>query len=37
MKIDMTDKGVDMGSNEGRLFLFLLDDWMLFQWEGSMI
>lgn len=33
----MADKGVVMGSNEGLLFIFLFDGWMLFQWEGSMI
>lgn len=33
----MADKGVVMESNEEWFFIFLLDDWMLFQWERSMI
>ena len=35
--MEMADQGLVMGSNEGWLFIFLLDDWMLFQWEGRMI
>ena len=35
MKVDMADKGVVMGSNEGLLFVFLFDGWMLFQWKGA--